>query len=140
MGVAPWQSVELTAADGRILNVTGTPARHGPAGSDRGPVTGFVLASAGEGTGVVYVSGDTVWYEGVAEVLDRLRAAGKRLGIVTSKSHDTTQMAFRAVGLDAAITIWDANEGKSPPEWQIDARTTPLTAGSWRIAPMWRRI
>jgi uroporphyrinogen-III decarboxylase len=39
--------------------------------------------------------------------------------------------AFRAVGLDAAITIWDANEDKTTPEWQIDARTTHLGAGHW---------
>lgn len=34
--------------------------------------------------------------------------------------------AFQAVGLDAAITIWDANDEKTTPEWQVDARTTPL--------------
>jgi uroporphyrinogen-III decarboxylase len=32
--------------------------------------------------------------------------------------------AFRAVGLDAAITIWDANEGKTTPQWQVDTRNT----------------
>jgi uroporphyrinogen decarboxylase len=41
--------------------------------------------------------------------------------------------AFRAIGLDAAITIWDANEGKTTPEWQVEMRTTPLNADSWRI-------
>ena len=39
--------------------------------------------------------------------------------------------AFRAVGLDAAITIWDANEGKTTPEWQIDARTTRVSPSQW---------
>jgi uroporphyrinogen-III decarboxylase len=32
--------------------------------------------------------------------------------------------AFRAVGLDAAITIWDANYDKTTLEWQIDTRTS----------------
>lgn len=58
-------------------------------------------------------------YEGVSEVLDALRAAGKRLGIVTSKSADTTQMAFRAVGLrehfDVVVTASDTTEHKPSP-------------------------
>ena len=58
-------------------------------------------------------------YEGVAEVLDGLRAAGRRLGIVTSKSADTTQMAFRAVGLrehfTVVITASDTTEHKPSP-------------------------
>ncbi len=63
-------------------------------------------------------------YEGVAEVLDGLRAAGRRLGIVTSKSADTTQMAFRAVGLrehfEVVVTASDTDgaqalAGAAPP-------------------------
>ena len=33
-------------------------------------------------------------YDGVSRALDALRAAAKRLGLVTPKSADTTQMAF----------------------------------------------
>jgi pyrophosphatase PpaX len=58
-------------------------------------------------------------YEGMAEVLDALKAAGRRLGIVTSKSHDTTEMAFRAVGLrehfDVVVTASDTAEHKPSP-------------------------
>lgn len=58
-------------------------------------------------------------YEGVAEALDALRAAGRRLGIVTSKSADTTQMAFRAVGLrehfEVVVTAGDTAEHKPSP-------------------------
>jgi len=68
VGLAHWQSVELPTPDGGALRVVGTPARHGPEGGDRGPVTGFVLTPAGASVGSVYLSGDTVWYEGVAEV------------------------------------------------------------------------
>jgi L-ascorbate metabolism protein UlaG (beta-lactamase superfamily) len=70
-GLAHWQSVDLPARQGGILRVTGTPCRHGPAGGDRGPVTGFVLALTDYPEKAVYVSGDTVWYEGVAEVIKR---------------------------------------------------------------------
>jgi pyrophosphatase PpaX len=58
-------------------------------------------------------------YEGISEVLDALRAAGKRLGIVTSKSAETTQMAFRAVGLrehfEVVVTAGDTTEHKPSP-------------------------
>ncbi len=58
-------------------------------------------------------------YEGIDEVLRELRAAGRKLGIVTSKSYDTTQMAFRALGLaghfDAVVTATDTAEHKPSP-------------------------
>ncbi len=58
-------------------------------------------------------------YDGVRELLEKLRAAGRRLGIVTSKSRDTTQMAFRAVRLakyfDVVVTASDSAEHKPSP-------------------------
>ena len=71
VGLAPWERHDLPTPDGRTLRITATPARHGPPGGDRGPVIGFVLALADLPDRVVYVSGDTVWYEGVAEVARR---------------------------------------------------------------------
>ncbi len=67
-GLAPWESADLSTPDGRILQVTGTPARHGPPGGDRGPVTGFVLARTDSPQHAIYISGDTVWYEEIGEV------------------------------------------------------------------------
>jgi L-ascorbate metabolism protein UlaG (beta-lactamase superfamily) len=67
-GLAPWETAEMKAPGGRVLRITGTPARHGPAHLDRGPVTGFVLYFADAVQDAIYISGDTVWYEGVAEV------------------------------------------------------------------------
>jgi L-ascorbate metabolism protein UlaG (beta-lactamase superfamily) len=66
IGLEPWQSVEVGA-----IRITGTPAQHGPAGSlaRSGPVTGFVLETASSPT--LYFSGDTVWFDGVAEVARR---------------------------------------------------------------------
>jgi L-ascorbate metabolism protein UlaG (beta-lactamase superfamily) len=68
VGLDPWETVELPGP-GRPLRVTATPARHGPAHLDRGPVIGFMLEAAD--TAPIYVSGDTVWYEGMAEVARR---------------------------------------------------------------------
>jgi len=71
VGLKHWQTIEVPAKDSRILNITGTPCRHGPKGGDRGPVTGFVLQYKNENEGAVYISGDTVLYEGVEQVLKR---------------------------------------------------------------------
>jgi L-ascorbate metabolism protein UlaG (beta-lactamase superfamily) len=67
-GLKPWDSVELLSKSGHVLRITATPARHGPEGGDRGPVIGFVLELADSKSQSVYVSGDTVWFDGVAEV------------------------------------------------------------------------
>ena len=71
IGLAPWETYDVALPDGGTLRITATPARHGPEGGDRGPVIGFVLERPGDGDGAVYVSGDTVWYDGVAEVARR---------------------------------------------------------------------
>jgi L-ascorbate metabolism protein UlaG (beta-lactamase superfamily) len=71
IGLLPWQRYDVPTPDGRTLHVTATPARHGPPDGDRGPVVGFVLVTSDEPETVVYVSGDTVWYEGVTEVAAR---------------------------------------------------------------------
>lgn len=70
-GLVPWQSVAVAGTGGATVRVTATPARHGPEGGDRGPVIGFLLEPATGGGPVVYVSGDTVWFDGVAEVARR---------------------------------------------------------------------
>jgi L-ascorbate metabolism protein UlaG (beta-lactamase superfamily) len=72
-GLVPWASTELSG-NGRSLTVTATPARHGPAGIEplSGDVIGFVLTS--RDSRPIYISGDTVWYDGVAEVARRFKA------------------------------------------------------------------
>jgi L-ascorbate metabolism protein UlaG (beta-lactamase superfamily) len=75
-GLAPWATTELTGRDRHVLTVTATPARHGPAGIEplSGDVIGFVVTSAKSGRRPIYISGDTVWYDGVAEVARRFKA------------------------------------------------------------------
>jgi L-ascorbate metabolism protein UlaG (beta-lactamase superfamily) len=82
LGLRTWEGVDLECAHGRLLRVIATPARHGPAGMDRGPVTGFVLFFADAPERAVYFAGDTVWYEEIHEVARRfpVRAAILNLG------------------------------------------------------------
>jgi L-ascorbate metabolism protein UlaG (beta-lactamase superfamily) len=71
LGLSPWETIEIATASQRRVRITGTPARHGPEDGDRGPVTGFVLTGQDQPESGIYISGDTVWYEGVAEVARR---------------------------------------------------------------------
>jgi L-ascorbate metabolism protein UlaG (beta-lactamase superfamily) len=75
IGLAHWESRELESPDGDPLQITATPARHGPIGIEpfSGDVIGFVLSSKSKAFKPVYVTGDTVWFEGVAEVQRRFR-------------------------------------------------------------------
>lgn len=68
VGLTDWQSAYVPSPEGQMLRVTASPARHGPKGLNRGAVNGFVLSLEDAPEQTVYVSGDTVWYEGVAEV------------------------------------------------------------------------
>jgi L-ascorbate metabolism protein UlaG (beta-lactamase superfamily) len=72
-GFAPWATAELKGKNGRSLKVTATPARHGPAGIEplSGDVIGFVLSPQEHPP--IYVSGDTTWFDGVAEVARRFK-------------------------------------------------------------------
>jgi L-ascorbate metabolism protein UlaG (beta-lactamase superfamily) len=75
-GFAPWGTTELKGNNGNTLTITATPARHGPAGIEplSGDVIGFVVSSNKAGSRPVYISGDTVWFDGVAEVAKRFKA------------------------------------------------------------------
>jgi L-ascorbate metabolism protein UlaG (beta-lactamase superfamily) len=71
VGLIPWQAHDIETGTKRTLRVVATPGRHGPAGMDRGAVIGFVAFFTDSPEKSVYVSGDTVWYEGVAETARR---------------------------------------------------------------------
>jgi L-ascorbate metabolism protein UlaG (beta-lactamase superfamily) len=70
-GLRPWQSVSLNKPDSSIT-ITATPARHGPAGIE--PLAGDVIGLLEDDSNKIYVTGDTVWYDGVAEVARRFKA------------------------------------------------------------------
>jgi L-ascorbate metabolism protein UlaG (beta-lactamase superfamily) len=101
-GLAPWATTYLTAPDGRQLSITATPARHGPHGAEAfsGDVTGFVLQWADDSEGALYVSGDTVWYEGVAEIAQRfdVRVALVNLGAARLELVGPVDLTMNAAG------------------------------------------
>jgi hypothetical protein len=116
-----------------MLHVTATPARHGPAHMERGPVTGFVLSLADSAPtpapdalpGGVYVSGDTVWYEGVAEICRRF--------------HIHTALLFMGAARVARVGPWNltftAEEGVQFARAFPDAAIVPLHFEGWAHFP-----
>ncbi len=109
--ISAWERVDFKAPDGRSVSVTGTPARHGPPDGDRGPVTGFVITMDGSSDDVVYISGDTVWYEGVAEVARRfhVKAAILNMGAARVKEIGPAHVTFTGEeGVKAARAFPDA--------------------------------
>jgi L-ascorbate metabolism protein UlaG (beta-lactamase superfamily) len=73
-GLEPWGTTRLEAPGRPAIEVTATPCRHGPPLSRPlvGDVVGFGLAWEGQHDGVLWISGDTVLYDGVRQVADRL--------------------------------------------------------------------
>lgn len=73
-GLRPWATTRLEHPDRPTIEITATPCRHGPPLSRAlvGDVIGFALRWPGPRHGVIWISGDTVFYDGVREVADRL--------------------------------------------------------------------
>jgi L-ascorbate metabolism protein UlaG (beta-lactamase superfamily) len=73
-GLRPWGTTRLAAPGKPAIDVTATPCRHGPPLSRPivGDVVGFGLAWEGQRDGLLWISGDTVLYDGVRQVADRL--------------------------------------------------------------------
>lgn len=73
-GLAPWSTWRLESPGRPTIEVTATPARHGPPLSRPlvGEVTGFALRWEGQRHGALWVSGDTVLYDGVREIARRV--------------------------------------------------------------------
>lgn len=74
-GLAPGERVELKAEGARpALTITATPARHRPGFLPEftsGPVVGFLLEGAALPKGALWITGDTVLFDGLREVAAR---------------------------------------------------------------------
>jgi L-ascorbate metabolism protein UlaG (beta-lactamase superfamily) len=73
-GLSDWQTTTLEGEGRTPIEVTATPCRHGPPLSHPlvGDVIGFSLRWDGQEHGALWISGDTVLYDGVREVAVRI--------------------------------------------------------------------
>jgi L-ascorbate metabolism protein UlaG (beta-lactamase superfamily) len=71
-GLRPWQSTWLEAGSSRV-KVTATPAQHGALLTRplAGATIGFMLEWEGQRHGALYISGDTIYYRGIAQAAKR---------------------------------------------------------------------
>ena len=74
IGLKPWQNTTIKS-DNSEIKVTAVPARHGSLWSHIivGETTGFVLEWEGQKYGALYISGDTVWFNGMHEIAYRFK-------------------------------------------------------------------
>jgi L-ascorbate metabolism protein UlaG (beta-lactamase superfamily) len=74
-GLEPWATTRLEAPGRPTIEITATPCRHGPPLSRplAGDVIGFALRWEGQEHGQLWISGDTVLYDGVRDVVDRVQ-------------------------------------------------------------------
>lgn len=103
VGLSDWATTTL-AADGRpSITVTATPCRHGPPGSHAivGDVIGFALTWPGQEHGAVWISGDTVLYDGVRSVVDRIEVGTAIVHIGGVRFPVTGPLRYTMTGRDA---------------------------------------
>jgi L-ascorbate metabolism protein UlaG (beta-lactamase superfamily) len=119
-GLLPWESTILGSGD-EALKITATPARHGPNHGDRGPVIGFLIQSAAKPDDATYISGDTVYYEGIEEIARRF--------------HITRAVLFMGAARVAAVgpdhLTFTAEEGVAVARLMPDADIVPLHFEGW---------
>jgi L-ascorbate metabolism protein UlaG (beta-lactamase superfamily) len=151
-GLRDWGTTRLEGDGKPTITVTATPCRHGPPGSHPivGDVVGFALAWDGQQHGAVWISGDTVLYDGVRAVADRLDVgtAIVHLGSVrfpitgplkyTMTARDATQLCER-IGPTTVIPVhyegWSHfRQGRADAEREFDA--VPDVARRVRWAPI----
>ncbi len=106
-GLGPWETATLTAPGVPDLEITATPCRHGPPGFRPivGEVIGFALRWEGQEHGVLWVSGDTVLYDGVREVADRLDVGVALVHVGGVRFPVTGPLRFTMTGSDAVELV-----------------------------------
>ena len=106
IGLEPWKSHELASADGARLRITATPAQHGPRllVSLAGPVIGFALEWEGQERGAVWISGDTVLFDGVREVAKHFRPGSAFLHVGRATLTPTRPVHYTFTADEAAQT------------------------------------
>jgi L-ascorbate metabolism protein UlaG (beta-lactamase superfamily) len=102
-GLRPWATTRLEAEGKRTIEVTATPCRHGPPLSRpiAGDVVGFALGWEGQEHGVLWMSGDTVLYDGVRQVADRVQVDVALLHLGAVRFPITGPLRYSMAGRDA---------------------------------------
>jgi L-ascorbate metabolism protein UlaG (beta-lactamase superfamily) len=75
-GLDDWESLDIPTDKLPGLRITATPCQHAPTAEQTkisGHVIGFMIEWAGQEKGVLYISGDTVYFDGIEEIAKRFK-------------------------------------------------------------------
>jgi L-ascorbate metabolism protein UlaG (beta-lactamase superfamily) len=75
-GLNEWESVAIVTDKVPGLRITATPCQHAPTHEQTkisGHVIGFMIEWEGQQKGALYVSGDTIYFEGIEEIAKRFK-------------------------------------------------------------------
>ena len=76
IGLDDWETYSINTSKVKDLRITATPAQHRPSWIPEfvsGKVIGFIIEYDGQTNGVIYISGDTVYFRGIDEVARRYK-------------------------------------------------------------------
>jgi L-ascorbate metabolism protein UlaG (beta-lactamase superfamily) len=99
VGLDPWATYRLGDVE-----ITATPCRHGPPLSEpiTGPVIGFALRWPGQRNGALWISGDTVLYDGVRQVTSRVSVGTVVLHLGSVQFGLTGRLRYSMTGAQGA--------------------------------------
>jgi L-ascorbate metabolism protein UlaG (beta-lactamase superfamily) len=134
VALPPWYHLTLDRPDGGCVKVTGVPALHDPDGSEHitGPVTGFVLT--GPDAPTVYISGDNVSLDVVAEVAERVTAVNIAVLSVSTASAPLLDGYLTLTNDQAADATRASAPARSSPCTSMDG-STPQKAPTPSVTP-----
>ncbi len=106
-GLAPWGTAVLEAEGRPALEITATPCRHGPPLSHPlvGDVVGFALVWEGQEHGALWITGDTVLYDGLRGVAGRIRVGIALLHLGGVRFPVTGPLRYTMTGRDAVELV-----------------------------------
>ena len=106
VGLKSWES-QTIKSKGFKIEVTATPAHHGSLGSHLivGETTGFLLQWDGQTHGALYISGDTVWFDGLNEIAKRFKVGTAILHIGRASFPITGPIRFTFNAKDAVRAV-----------------------------------
>jgi L-ascorbate metabolism protein UlaG (beta-lactamase superfamily) len=107
-GLQPWATTQLEAPGRPTIQVTATPCRHGPPFSRpiTGDVIGFALGWEGQEHGALWITGDTVLYDGVRQVADRLQVGTALLHLGGVRFPVTGPIRYSMTAQEAVQLCW----------------------------------
>ena len=76
IGLQPFETIKISTDKVPGLKITATPAQHHPSWLPRffsGHVIGFVIEFDNQQGGVLYISGDTVYFKGIKQIAERFK-------------------------------------------------------------------